>query len=224
MIKEDIYLEIFKFIEEIKEKVKNKNISLLDEDLSPIFIKIKNYLSISNLAELTELYGDACNLLNDKFRELRLLLESLDSEKKFLEFLSFNPSDSEIFNLIKSCWTEPFNIESISYKYLRSCGERLNQQRDGKIEVEEPIIESIPSDYNYEIEISEENFYDNMMQFYNNLKEKLPCYFDEAFDDYEDPWEAFQNFISLLHLLQLGKIKYQKETNFLYIDEVDNFE
>ena len=37
------------------------------------------------------------------------------------------------------------------------------------------------------------------------------------FGDEQDQAKIYEIFVYLLHLLQLGKIKYQKETNTLYV-------
>ena len=56
-----------------------------------------------------------------------------------------------------------------------------------------------------------------MTSFFNKIKEKLPCYFEDIFDDELDQMKVYEYFVYLLHLLQLGKIKYEKNTNTLYI-------
>ena len=57
-----------------------------------------------------------------------------------------------------------------------------------------------------------------MLDFYEEIKVKFPCPFDDIFEEQKDQLKLFENFVYLLHLFQLGKIKYQKETEFLYID------
>ena len=41
--------------------------------------------------------------------------------------------------------------------------------------------------------------------------------YDEIFEDEHDQIRIFENFVYLLHLLQLNLIKYQKETKYLYL-------
>jgi len=55
------------------------------------------------------------------------------------------------------------------------------------------------------------------MDFFNAIKYKFPCSFDDIFEDEHDQIIIYEKFVYILHLLQLGKIKYQKESNFLYM-------
>jgi len=66
---------------------------------------------------------------------------------------------------------------------------------------------------------------DNLFSFttllvsFELIKRKLPCSYDMIFEDENNQIKLFEHFVYLLHLLQLGKIKYQKESNFLYLKE-----
>ena len=55
------------------------------------------------------------------------------------------------------------------------------------------------------------------MRFYNSIQKKLPCSLEDIFEDYTEQEIIYENFVYLLHLLQLGKIKYLKETNVIYL-------
>ena len=61
------------------------------------------------------------------------------------------------------------------------------------------------------------DLYKIIPSLYEKIKNRLPCLYDDIFEDEHDQLKIFENFVFLLHLLQLGKIKYQKETNFLYL-------
>ncbi|NGX49404.1 MAG: hypothetical protein K940chlam5_01002, partial [Candidatus Anoxychlamydiales bacterium] len=60
-------------------------------------------------------------------------------------------------------------------------------------------------------------FTEKMMDFFNSIKDKLPCSYDDVFEDEKIQSKLFENFVYLLHLIQLNKIKYEKNTNTLYI-------
>ena len=66
------------------------------------------------------------------------------------------------------------------------------------------------------LEVPKLKFSEKMIEFFNSIQGKLPCSFDEAFQGDSDQIKIFEKFVYLLHLLQLGKIKYQKETKALY--------
>ena len=70
---------------------------------------------------------------------------------------------------------------------------------------------------NFLLEVPEQKFTEKMNNYFNHIKSRLPCSFDEIFENEQDQIKVYENFVYILHLLQLGKLKYQKETNFLYI-------
>jgi len=56
-----------------------------------------------------------------------------------------------------------------------------------------------------------------MLAFFNSIKDKLPCSYEQIFENELDQMKIFENFVYLLYLLQLNKIKYEKNTNMLYL-------
>ena len=56
-----------------------------------------------------------------------------------------------------------------------------------------------------------------MTEYFNGIKDKLPCSFNDIFGKEKIQEKIYENFVYLLHLLQLGKIKYENETKTLYI-------
>ena len=81
-------------IEEVQKKVINGKITLLQYELAPLFGKLKNALNIDNLNKSSNTYKAACELLNQKFEELKKLLSSLDSEQVCFTYLKSNPRQS----------------------------------------------------------------------------------------------------------------------------------
>jgi hypothetical protein len=211
----DFSEEINKRIEIIKNRVFSGEISLLDIELVPIFEDLKDSLNIHNLNTYSMTYKNAFELLSQKFDELKIFLSYLDNEEKFLGFLKKNPQDSEIYELLDDCWLQPLNIDALSFKFLESSKDKLVTEKGEPIVIES--ISKIDSKGRFLLEIPEKKFSEKMMVFFNTIKGKLPCSYDEIFENGYDQIEIFENFVYLLHLLQLGKIKYQKETNFLYI-------
>lgn len=214
MQNKDFSKEINEMIENIKKKVLSGEISILDIELVPIFKNLKDSLNIYNLNKYSMTFENAFQLLSQKFEELRIFLDYLDNKEKFLDYLKTNPSDLEICQLFEDCWRKPFNIDTLSLNFLESSKDRL------VIERKKPILNEstnkIDFKENFLLEISVQKFTEKMMDFYNIIKDKLPCPYDDIFEEDQDQMEIFEKFVYLLHLLQLGKIKYQKETNFLY--------
>jgi hypothetical protein len=211
----DFSEEINNKIEDIKSKILSREISLLDIELVPIFENLKNSLNIYNLNKYSITYKNAFQLLNQKFEELKVFLSYLDNKDKFLDFLKANPKDREIYQLFDDCWRSPFTIESLSFKFLEYSKSRLIDEKSDPI-----VIKSIDKVYvkdNFLLEIPSEKFTEKMMNFFEKVKRKLPCCYDDIFEDELDQIRIFEDFVYLLHLLQLNLIKYQKETNFLYL-------
>ncbi|KKN18448.1 hypothetical protein LCGC14_0955570 [marine sediment metagenome] len=207
--------EITKKIEDIKSKVLSGDISLLDIELVPIFNSLKNTLSTYNINKYSTTYKKVFRLLIQKFEELKFLLTQLDNEEIFLNYLNTNPEDLEIYQLFEGCWKKPFNIESLSLRFLESSKDKLCTEKRAFPII--TLVDKIELKENFLLEVPKQKFTEKMMDFFNSIKDKLPCSYDEIFEEDKVQVKIFEKFVYLLHLLQLGKIKYQKESNFLYL-------
>ncbi|MFX0023318.1 MAG: hypothetical protein ACFE9S_13410 [Candidatus Hermodarchaeota archaeon] len=211
----DFSKEINKKIENIKSSILSGKVSLLDVELVSLFESMKDSLNIYNINRYSTTYKSAFQLLIQKFEELKALLSYLDNKDKFLAYLKTNPKDSEIYDLLSDCWRIPFNIEALSLNFLDYSKDRLIIDKDVSIKIES--ISKIEVRENFLLEIPNQKFTEKMMIFFEEIKDKLPCSYDEIFIDYVKQLKIYENFVFLLHLLQLGKIKYQKDTNYLYL-------
>ena len=211
----DFSEEINNKIENIKNRVFSGEISLLEIELVPIFENLKDSLTIYNISKYSRTYKSAFQLLSQKFEELKIFLSYLDNQDKFIKFLKTNPRDIEIYQVFEDCWREPFNIDTLSLKFLEYSKERLVLEKGEPLKIEP--IEKIKLKEDFLLEIPEKRFTEKMLAFFNIIKDKLPCPYEEIFEDELDQIKIFENFVYILHLLQMGKIKYQKETNFLYL-------
>ncbi|MFW9989870.1 MAG: hypothetical protein ACFFC3_14560 [Candidatus Odinarchaeota archaeon] len=211
----DFSEEINNKIELIKNKVLSGEISLLDIELASIFENLKDSLTIYNINSYSNTYEKAFQLLSQKFEELKIFLSYLDNQDKFLKFLKSNPKDLEIYQVFEDCWREPFIIDTLSIQFLEYSKERLVNNNFESLKIEP--IEKIKLNDTFLLEISEKKFTDKMIAFFNRIKNKLPCSYELIFEKELDQMKIFENFVYLLHLLQLGKIKYEKNTNTLYL-------
>ncbi|MFW9873648.1 MAG: hypothetical protein ACFFG0_11125 [Candidatus Thorarchaeota archaeon] len=211
----DFSEELNSRIEEIQTKIISGELALLDVELFPIFENLKDSLNISNLDRYSITYKNATQLLIQKFEELKILISNIDKKEGFLNFLKSNPEDSEILQLLNECWIIPFNIESLSLSFLELSRDKLSNKRNYPKIIEQ--IEKVDVKDNFLLEISEQKFTEKMLDFLDSIKDKLPCLFDEIFEDEHNQIRIYENFVYLLHLLQLNKIKYEKNTNTLYI-------
>ena len=211
----DLSEEINRKIGEIQLKVLSGEISLLDLELVPIFDNIKDTLNIGNINKYSMAFKNGFQLLVQKFEELKILINSLDKGNSFFQYLKSNPNDSEIYQLFNDCWVKPFSIESLSLNFLDYSNEKLSKERGSPLTIDH--LDKVIVKQNFLLEVPELKFTEKIMIFYNTIKNKFPCSFDEIFENEQDQVEIYEKFVYLLHLLQLGKIRYQKETNFLYI-------
>ncbi|MFX0178810.1 MAG: hypothetical protein ACFE78_01395 [Candidatus Hodarchaeota archaeon] len=211
----DYSKEINQSIENVKKKVLSGKISLLNLELNPIFQDLKDSLNIFNINKYSELYKEACSLLNQKFEELKAFLKLLESDKLFFNFLNSKYSDSEISDLFKGCWRQIFDIENASIKFLEASNQKYSKEKDTAIHLEHLKKQYI--DKEFLVKIPSKNYTERIIIYFNKIKSKLPCRFEDIFEDDKDQIQIFENFVYLLHLLQLGKIKYQKETKTLYL-------
>ena len=215
MEKIDFSEDINKKIEIINDDILSGKINLLELELNPIFSDIKDSLSIFNIENYSQSYVNACELLNRKFEELRNLLNSLDIEKKFMDFLKENPEENEIVEIFNGCWNNYFELEALSLNFLEYAENRFCKEKTMDFTIEHLNKES--SDYQFLLEIPKLKFTEKVNAFFNKIRNKLPCYFEEVFEENIDQLKIYEQFVYLLHLLQLGKVKYQKETNTLYV-------
>ncbi|MFX1570695.1 MAG: hypothetical protein ACFFCV_20345 [Promethearchaeota archaeon] len=212
---QDLSIEINKIIEDIKNKVLSGDISLLDIELVPIFENLKDSLNIYNINKYSNTYINAFQLLSQKFEELKIFLEYLDNKDIFLKYVKKKPNDTEITELLEDCWKKPFTLNTLSLEFLEYSKERLVAKKNESLKIEP--IDKISIKDNFLLEIHDKKFTEQMNAFFELIIDKLPCHYDEIFDIEDDQIKLFEYFVYLLHLLQLGKLKYQKETNFLYI-------
>jgi hypothetical protein len=200
---------------QIKHDILKGKISLLELELNPIFQEIIDSLSISNIFEYSHIYKETNDILYQKFEELKTLLIRMDSEQKYLDFLKKSPSDSEIALLFDGCWNRPFHIGCLSLSFLQNSQIKLSTRNREPIKIEE--LSRIESKEQFLLEIPMQKFTEKMNDYFTSISGKLPSSLDELFDNEKDQLVIYENFIYLLHLLQLGKIKYQKDTKTFYI-------
>ncbi len=203
-------------IEFIQKEVLLGKINLLDYELVPLFKELKDSITVNTLDINSKSYKNACMLLDQKFGELKKLLSSRDSKEKFVQYMALNPEESEMASLFDGCWREAFNLTSLSMNFLELSKKKLGRKKSKKIEIK-PITRTKGQTGEFILEVSEQKFSDSMMEFYNSILDKLPCFFEEIFEDEQDQIKIYEKFVYVLHLLQSSKIKYQKETNTLYL-------
>ncbi|MFW9948988.1 MAG: hypothetical protein ACFFKA_02535 [Candidatus Thorarchaeota archaeon] len=211
----DKYKDLTNRIEAIKKEIITGKISILELELNELFHEMENYIDIVNLERYSISYKEVCEILEQKFEELKKLLRSLDDDKKIVKFLKNKPKDQEICGLFEGCWYKLFNIEDLSLKFLNYAFDRFCRENSVNKVIEH--LNRIPSKEDFLIEIPEFQFIDRLDQYYNKIKEKLPCIFNDIFEGEINQIKIYEQFIYLLHLLQQGRLKYNKETNMLYL-------
>jgi chromatin segregation and condensation protein Rec8/ScpA/Scc1 (kleisin family) len=211
---DDISEELTNYMDSIKEDVVTGRISLLELELNPIFNQLKESLSVYNIFNYSQTYQQACDLLSLKFEELKNLLNHLDNDEIFMQFLKSNPNDNEIEQILGNCWRTVFHLESISPEFMSYSNNRFSKDRVLMEKIEHIRKEQIGG--SFLLEIPKQKFTEKMMDFYKKIKKKLPCKFDELFDEIQDQLEVYEYFVYILHLLQIGLLKYQKITTIIY--------
>ena len=102
--------------------------------------------------------------------------------------------------------------------YLRiPCNAADRYCKDNIPHLEIVHLKKIPSKEDFLIEVPEFQFIEKLNKYYDEIIKKLPCVFDQIFEEERNQIKIYEHFIYLLHLLQQGRIKYHKETNTLYL-------
>jgi len=207
-----------KEMDELNQRILRGEINLLEYELVPIFHNLQKSLSIGNLDGHSKMYEEACQLLNLKFEELKKILNSLQSEQVFYEFLQQDPSDIQIYQLLKECWISSFHTNSVSIDFLQESTDKLCLERKSE---HVPFIspEKINTDQEFILEVPSRNFNEKLEGYMAKIQSLLPCSFSKLFEHQKEQGKIFENFVYVLHLLQLGKLHYQKETHFIYQEE-----
>ena len=198
----------------IKQEILSGNISLLELELNPIFQEIIDSVSTSNIFQYSPLYKETNDILYQKFEELKKLLVRMDNKQRYSQFLNQSPSDIDIAALFEGCWLRTFQVESLSFNFLKESQKKLLTAHSDPINIKE--LSKVDTKEKFILEIPKQKFTEKMNQYFRSIIDKLPCYLDEIFEKETDQLESYEHFIYLLHLLQLGRIKYQKETNTIY--------
>lgn len=199
----------------IKQDILSGKISLLEFELNPIFKEIIKSVRTSNISQYTPLFKEVNSMLYQKFEELKKLLMRMDTDQRYMKFINNHPTDSEIIKLFEGCWMKPFQIACLSIDFLKESRNKLLSKHAEPITIKE--LSRVGSNEQFILEIPKKKFTEKMDLYFSSIRDKLPCYLDDIFDNETDQIIIFEHFIYLLHLLQLGRIKYQKETNTLYL-------
>ena len=215
MIEDNILEELNRKIKDIHNDILEGKISLLDLELVSMFNQIKNNLNVDNLDKHSLIYKNTCELLNQKFDELKSLLSSLDTQEKFTQYLNTNPSDVEIYELFEACWSKVFTLDALSMEFLEISKEKLSKLIRKSYSIEH--LKKKDEGGVFILEVPKLKFSEKMMKFFDSIQSKLPCTFDEVFEDDSNQIKIFEKFVYLLHLMQIGKLKYEKNTHTLYI-------
>ena len=177
---------------------------------------------MKNLDKSSSAFSKLCDIIETKFNELQIFLALFGQEKKFLTYLESNPSDIEISNLFKGCWYKTFNINSLSLEFLEKSKDFLENRRREGYTIENLQIPN--KNENFVLEMRSISFQETIKNYFNEIYRKLPCNMEDLFEEIESQEEIYEKFIIILHLLQNGKIMYQKQTNFVYIPEGGKYE
>ena len=130
MESEDFSVELVLQLDKIRKDIISGKISLLELELSSIFQKINETLNVKNLLNYSKPFESTCELLEDKFNELKKLLNTINSDKLFNDYLKKkSPNDNEIYSLLAKTWRDPFVVESISLEFLKYSNNRFSKEK-----------------------------------------------------------------------------------------------
>ena len=112
------------------------------------------------------------------------------------------------------CWNKNFIMSSLSLQFLEMCKDKLCQDKQEPFIYESVEEEKVNDEFT--LEVPKFKFTEKMNLFFNTIKDMLPCSFNDIFENEQDNVKLCMDFVYLLHLLQSGKIQYQKDSNFIY--------
>jgi len=205
---------LFEKTEVLKNLIFHNHTSLLEEDLQDIFDSLKSLLSPEDLEMGINIMKNGTLILQEKVTEIHHYITDLIQKDEIVQFFQNNPTDRELFELIRLSWHSPQTFLPFSQSFLDKSVEKLVTNKKYRQKYQEIAVPPLPDNKEITLfETSQEPFIALMKQFYIIILPLCPATFEtlllnskKNIDDY------FTHFSILLHLLQAGYLTYDPET------------
>jgi len=172
-------LSLFEKTEVLKNQIFLNHSSLLEEDLQHIFESLKFLLSPQDLELGINIMNNGTLMLQEKVTEIHHYITDLIQKDQIIQFFQNNPTDRELFELIRLSWLPPQTFLPFSQSFLDQSVEKLVTNKKNRQKFQEIAIPPLPDNKDITVfETSQEPFIDLMKQFYLDILPQCPATFE----------------------------------------------
>ncbi|MHA1746147.1 MAG: hypothetical protein ACTSWW_09110, partial [Promethearchaeota archaeon] len=118
-------LSLFEKTEVLKNQIFLNHSSLLEEDLQNIFESLKFLLSPQDLELGINIMNNGTLMLQEKVTEIHHYITDLIQKDQIIQFFQNNPTERELFELIRLSWLSPQTFLPFSQSFLDQSVEKL---------------------------------------------------------------------------------------------------
>ena len=99
-------------------------------------------------------------------------------------------SREEIYDIFEGCWNHNFELEPLSFNFLEYSLVRFCKEKTIDLGIEH--LNKERSDYQFLLEIPKLKFTEKVNKFLDEIRNKLPCYFEEVFENEKDQIKIYE--------------------------------
>ncbi|WP_457558831.1 hypothetical protein [Candidatus Harpocratesius sp.] len=218
MVNRNELQDLMKEIEELEKQANSDTDQLIDKDLIPIFHKLSSLLNPKDIDLALSILQGGTDILKLKIEAIKQYILLL-SQKELIDAFLENDSDDILLNsLLTRFWISPFQISSISSKYLIKSYKNLVLEKKSRSVYSPPSELVLTSEKCVEMfSLESKEIQEEILSFYKNILDVLPCELSVILHNYQNPSKYFRYFSYILHLTQEGFLKYDQQTKFFSI-------
>ena len=167
---------LFEKTEDLKNQIYHHHTSLLEEKLQNIFESLKNLLSPEDLEIGIKIMNNGTLILQEKVTEIHHYITDLIQKDQIIQFFQKNPTDQELYAMIRDCWHTPQTFLPFSQSFLNRSVEKLVTNKKYRQKFQEMPVPAIPDNKEMTIlETLQKPFIDLMRQFYHDILPQCPA-------------------------------------------------
>ncbi len=209
--------DLIQKLSSLKSKLKNGNISLLDEHFQDLFIDLKGLITPQELPESIGVMQDGVFMLEKKIEEFERYISFLNKKDLIFNFIENCKDDGELAQVLLSNYEIPISMPHFSSGFLIESYVKLVENKKSR---KSDINITHPEDYSpHETELPnafDEPFREQMITYFNTIRATLPLSLDDLLNENLDVSEYYENFTYILHLIQKDYLTYNKNDEKVY--------
>lgn len=201
----------------LKEKLDKGQISVIDQQLGRIFTQLKRLVTEDQILPALNVMQDGTTILGEKIEEIFRFILQLSHREQINRLLNEHLSDDHLAALLQQFWYQPCMPPQGSHSFLEESWVQLvknkPERNDGATPPEDQFLGAEPEQR--PIESYQEPFEARMIQYFTSIEPSLPCRYAALMPKEIQSETDTEHFILFLHLMQNGKIHYNKDLDLI---------